>query len=245
VNRIAGWAISNLSSGLIAALVAAMVLSGCSIIPAERTEGSGDSNPGAAQSPGSDSGQGPCYDLVQHWDSFVPQTVAWHSSVYPLVFVGSFRGRGTAFWNTPDSLPPASAHAFGSANIYTPLTIVVDTAIRAQTSDGGRATVQGGTVGCSRLALDPSPVDLSQGGRYLFFAMGPGEDSAGVAKNFIVVWRAWPVRDDDIVITPQEGMLPLAHVRAEVLAHQMLGPDVTPPGPATEPDATPTVDTYP
>jgi hypothetical protein len=223
VNRIAGWAISNLSSGLIAALVAAMVLSGCSIIPAERTEGSGDSNPGAAQSPGSDSGLGPCYDLVQHWDSFVPQTVAWQSSVYPLVFVGSFRGRGTAFWNTPDSLPPASAHAFGSANIYTPLTIVVDTAIRAQTS----------------------PVDLSQGGRYLFFAMGPGEDSAGVAKNFIVVWRAWPVRDDDIVITPQEGMLPLAHVRAEVLAHQMLGPDVTPPGPATEPDATPTVDTYP
>jgi hypothetical protein len=166
------------------------------------------------------------------------------ASVSPSIFVGTVRGNGGGFWNTPDGLPPASARAFDNAQIYTPIVVSVDTVIRGQPTAAALAAVLGGSVGCSRWTFIPAPVELTPDVRYLFFAQ-PGYDSIRRPNAFVLVWQAWPVSGNDLVETPEEGTLPLAAVTAEVEAHPVLGPGEPPPWPTNAPDASPTSDTYP
>lgn len=219
---------------LLVASLTALTVSGCALVPTANEDVRADGNAGAGQTPG----QVPCYDLTLHWDTFGPQTIAVQASIFASIFVGTFGGKDSAFWNTPDGLPPESTGAFGTANIYTPIAINLDRVIRGQAADPGRTTLEGGSIGCSKLVLRPS-LELQQGVRYLFFSTGRGQDSTGGPMGFIVVSLAWPVSDGDLVETPEEGTLPLADVIRQIEAHPLLEPGESLPSPTKDPNAPP------
>lgn len=212
--------------------LAALALGGCAIVPAEPSDVASDGGAGAAKTPP------PCYDLVAHWDTFTSQTVAVQASLFASIFVGTFRGRGTAFWNTPTGEPPGSAGAF--ANIYTPIIITPATMIRGRPTDASLATVEGGVVGCSKVARDP-PLELNQDVAYLFFSTGRGQDSTGKPLDMVVVSLPWPISGGNVVETPEEGGVPLTDVIAEIEAHPLLAPGQSLPPPTQNPNVPPEV----
>ncbi len=161
-----------------------------------------------------------------------PQTTAMQASISPVILIGTYRGRGTAFWVTPNGTPPRNDQEAGRSTILTRVTIVTDTVVRGDAKQAIQAAIYGGSIDCSSLTAN-DPLSLINGERYLFFGTGP--DPNDRPKGFVLVYEAWPVRADDTVETPTEGDQPLGHVLGEIAAYPLVEPGGELPFPTPDP----------
>jgi hypothetical protein len=161
-----------------------------------------------------------CFNLYVESDN-LPETIAMEASISPVIVVGTYRGRGTGFWVTPNGTPPKTDHEAGSASILTKVTIVPDTAIRGTTDSAIQGAVAGGSVDCSS-QKESDPLTLENGTRYLFF--GTGAAPTDNPRDFVLIFAAWPILTGDSVQTPTEGDRPLAEVIAEIEEYPLVPP---------------------
>lgn len=141
----------------------------------------------------------------------LPQTIAIQASISPLIFVGTYQGSGPGFWDTPGRVPPRTDEGARDASIYTSVDVVAEQVIRGEAQDVSASVIAGGVVGCSEVSWDPA-LTMEPDQRYLVFGTGPGQESDRGLFGSFVLYTAWPVGDDDVVETAQEGELPLDQV---------------------------------
>lgn len=214
--------ISMIALTVIAAAVAGCVQSGgATAAPSD----------GVAAVPVSQPSAGACFNNRVEGD-YPPQTIAIESSISPVVLVGTFRGRGTAFWVSPDGLAPGNSDQARKSAIMTRVTIATDTVVRGDAKNTIQAVVAGGVIGCSSETRN-GPMKLDPDTRYMFFGTNPDLDRA--PKDFVLLYAAWPMDASDQVTTPADGVLPLADVLKEIASYPVLGPDDTLPYPTQDP----------
>jgi hypothetical protein len=182
--------------------------------------------------------------VEQCWTSDIhaeplPQTARMYSLQSRFVGVGTFRGFGSSFWNTPDGGTPASVDAYSNSMILTEILVDFNNELRGHVA-GARLAIRGGEIGCSYMHFPDQPV-LNTGQRYLFFGSGPFDPD-----GFYAMWAAWPLGPNDAATTPEEGELSMANLGQILRAnpfHGDGGPVATAPpseAPSTEaPDTLP------
>lgn len=218
---------------MIALTAIALAVAGCVQSGGATSDASDASDPsdGVAAVPVAQPSDGPCFNNRVEGD-YPPQTIAIESSISPVILVGTFRGRGTAFWVSPDGSAPGNIDQARKSAIMTRVTIATDTLVRGDIMNTIQAVVAGGVIGCSSETRN-APMKLDPNARYIFFGTNPDPDRA--PKEFVLVYAAWPMDASDRVTTPANGVLPLADVLKEIASYPVLGPDDTLPYPTQDP----------
>ncbi len=130
--------------------------------------------------------------------------------------VGTFRGYGPSFWDTPDGSRPQRADVdSGASEILTPVAIDVSEVAKGDGDAADEAVVWGGTVGCDRFS---SEGDLTlEAGERSFFSLLP-QTKEGKATGHVWVVTSWLIGPDDEVDTPLEGTRSMDQLIREIPA---------------------------
>jgi hypothetical protein len=139
-----------------------------------------------------------------------PRTIAATTAISQVIVVGTFKGFGTARWNTPGGVRPTSAEfSSTSAVLERPASIAVETMLRGSTALVQNAVVRGGKSGCDSTVADTPALHV--GSRYVFFLF-PILDSHENPGPDLLVIEAWPVSPSNVVQTRQDGPVPLSQI---------------------------------
>lgn len=158
---------------------------------------------------------GDCFD-AHRFVTPVEPTIENLSASSPSVVVGTFRGYGPSFWDTPDGSRPQRADVdSGASEILTPVAIDVSEVAKGDGDAADEAVVWGGTVGCDRFS---SEGDLTlEAGERSFFSLLP-QTKEGKATGHVWVVTSWLIGPDDEVATPLEGTRSMDQLIREIPA---------------------------
>jgi hypothetical protein len=132
-----------------------------------------------------------CFVMDVSADQIIPRTIHNMAAMSSAVVVGTFQGYGAARWNTPSGMRPSAADFQATpARLVRPLTIGVQSSVRALKTGAIHAVVRGGSLGCDQISYSDTP-SLTQGSRYVFFLV-PIADSTMKISSDILVLEAWP-----------------------------------------------------
>jgi hypothetical protein len=130
------------------------------------------------------------------------------------VLIATIDSFGAPIWNTAEGThEPLTDSWPQDLLIYTPVTInAIDPALNGA-PDG--VLLLGGTIGCDRLMVVGSKTPASGDRVALFLAPSHNDRSASDAQHLSVI-AAWPVDKDGNVLTPADGVMPIAAFKTAV-----------------------------
>jgi hypothetical protein len=141
-------------------------------------------------------------------------TLATETHASSAVLIATIASFGTPTWNTADGThEPLTDHWPRDLLIYTPVTLnAIDAAL-----DGAPEGILflGGTIGCDRLMVEGSEFP-SVGERVALFLAPSHDDRAVSDAQHLSVIAAWPVDNAGNVLTPADGIMPIATFKTSV-----------------------------
>lgn len=159
----------------------------------------------------------------------IHQTIENMLEVPADLIVGTFRGHGKGYWDTPDGQRPTpDEYRDEDYMIFTPVLIDIERVIRGEEWSAQHAVEWGGWVGCDNVH-SAGRLDLAEGRRYLFWLMPRTRNGEPTGDAGLV--EAWAVNRNDIVATRYDGDIALAELLRVV----------NPPDPEDEPFEQPPV----
>jgi hypothetical protein len=161
-----------------------------------------------------------CGSQVTTYEQALP-TITNRTIGAQAVAIGSVQSIGPAQWNTSDGLAPpftAENHPPAWAEVFRPVTVVVERSAKGAATSPVTVRREGGTVGCYTSTVDGTP-DMTVGSRWAVF-LGPSATSTGPTNTQFRILDAWPVNAAGVVSTPEDGQVSVASFITSVAAVQ-------------------------
>lgn len=145
------------------------------------------------------------------------------------VVVGTFRGEGEAFWDSPTGERPATIDEARDSRLLTPVTLDIVVPLRGLPRRANSGVVWGGRLGCDVMISERPYPELVEGEQYVFF-MIPFRDATGRISERPLIQDVWPVTDKGKVKVPNlEQPMSVDELAAALV--EGIGPKPPTPGP--------------